>query len=428
MNNHNYIVSDFTPIIDQNGGDPWLFTKDGWYYYTKTTGNNVTLWRSQSLSTVAYGESKVIFSIPEEFQSIWAPELHYISGAWVVYMAMNRPEKKHMMYALRNESQDPYCGIWKCSPILGMDECFAIDGTYLLAAEQEYLIWSGCPQLDAGAPQYLYIAKLTCWNQLQGEKVLLSQPEFAFEKRQNAPINEGPEIQICCGKINLVYSASPSWENGYCLGLLTIDEEKDLLNSDNWQKATVPILDGTVNIHSPGHNGFVKTKDGSENWIIYHAARWSHAGFKRSIRMEPFSFNQNNEIEITSQRPKDSDRLQKLPSGDCKRQRLLASELGIINLIFDEGALGKNALKIKGQQQIFFPVEIVQQQRMLLFVKNGEYNSVNLKVSSETQQQEFIIAPSDFYQPIVITLTEKNFSSLLIEASTSVLLDRIEFF
>lgn len=426
MENVNYLVNDFTPIIDQNGGDPWLFAKDDWYYYTKTTGNNVTLWRSKNLSTVASGETKIIFPIPEGFQSIWAPELHYVAGSWIVYLAMNRPGKKHLMYVLRNDALDPYTGMWEFSPILGMDECFAIDGTHLLANGKEYIIWSGCPEADAGAPQYLYIVALSSWNQIEGKKILLSKPEFAFEKRQNAPINEGPEIQVCHGKINLVYSASPSWENGYCLGLLTVNEKENLLDPNNWQKSPTPILDGTQVIHSPGHNGFVQTKDGRENWIIYHAARWSHAGFKRSIRLEPFYFNDCDEVEVMNQRPKESDVLQILPSGDAQRYRVLVSELSDEGLCFDEGALGKLALEIKQGKQLILPKEMRQEKQLLLFVKSQKNENVTLKVFNEGKQQEKQIIPSDFYQPIPFDLEGKTWGTLIIEASAPILMDRIE--
>lgn len=55
---HETLVDDFTAIIDNDGADPWIFQDEKYYYYTKTTGNNLTLWRSENLTEVAAGEKK----------------------------------------------------------------------------------------------------------------------------------------------------------------------------------------------------------------------------------------------------------------------------------------------------------------------------------------------------------------------------------
>ena len=52
---HETLVGDFTAIIDNDGADPWIFQDEKYYYYTKTTGNNLTLWRSENLTEVAAG-------------------------------------------------------------------------------------------------------------------------------------------------------------------------------------------------------------------------------------------------------------------------------------------------------------------------------------------------------------------------------------
>ena len=105
-------VSDFTSIIDNDGADPWILQTEAFFYYTKTTGNNLTLWRAENLSHVAAGEKKIIWKMPEEFESIWAPELHYLDDRWVMYFAANRPSETHRMFALVNHQTDPYMGDW----------------------------------------------------------------------------------------------------------------------------------------------------------------------------------------------------------------------------------------------------------------------------------------------------------------------------
>ena len=40
--------------------DPWVVQKDGFYYFTHTTGRNITLYRTNAMSDLAEAESKVV--------------------------------------------------------------------------------------------------------------------------------------------------------------------------------------------------------------------------------------------------------------------------------------------------------------------------------------------------------------------------------
>ena len=46
-------------------------------------------------------------------------------------------------------------------------------------------------------------------------------------------------------------------------------------------------------VFGPGHNGFFQSKDGKENWIIYHANSESEQGCggARSPRIQKFTWN-----------------------------------------------------------------------------------------------------------------------------------------
>ena len=60
-----------------------------------------------------------------------------------------------------------------------------------------------------------------------GEKRLISEPEYEWEMRQTPLINEAPQVIIKDETVNLVYSASGSWDNDYALGLMTLDVADD---------------------------------------------------------------------------------------------------------------------------------------------------------------------------------------------------------
>ena len=85
-------------------------------------------------------------------------------------------------------------------------------------------------------------------------------------------VNEGPAILKHNGKIYLTFSASATGEC-YCMGMLYIDEDADLLDPACWKKLRRPVLktDREAGVFGPGHNSFVKAEDGETDLCVYHA-------------------------------------------------------------------------------------------------------------------------------------------------------------
>ncbi|MGH8199439.1 MAG: family 43 glycosylhydrolase [Steroidobacteraceae bacterium] len=48
-------------------------------------------------------------------------------------------------------------------------------------------------------------------------------------------------------------------------------------------------------VYATGHNGFFKSPDGKQNWIIYHANSGPHEGCgkERSPRIQPFTWRRD---------------------------------------------------------------------------------------------------------------------------------------
>ena len=84
-------------------------------------------------------------------------------------------------------------------------------------------------------------------------------------------VNEGPAVIKRNGKIYVTYSAS---ETGiaYCMGMLTADENADLLDPLSWKKERYPVLcsDEARGIYGPGHNSFTTDEEGGDI-MVYHA-------------------------------------------------------------------------------------------------------------------------------------------------------------
>ncbi len=417
------VVEDFTPIIDNDGADPWILQTDDVYYYTKTTGNNLTLWRSEQLTDVAAGEEKVIWEMPADLENIWAPELHFIEGQWIVYFAVNKPSETHRMYALINDQADPYSGEWVLKAVDGMDDTFAIDGTVLTLGDTNYFIWSGWAGYENVA-QNIYIAAMTSPTSVQGEKQLISEPEYAWEMKQTPLINEAPQVIIKENTVNLVYSGSGSWDNDYALGLLTMATDADPLVKDNWQKETEPIFQQTDAVFGPGHNGFAKSKDGTEDWLIYHAARWDHSGWARSIRLQSFTWDEAGKLVIDQ--PLGAGETQTLPAGEPSRLRLAAKEAvatGDLTTIADETALTKQIVSgfESTSDRLTFQAKIDQtgDYTVIAYVKSPDYLTlsapIQFNMGNKEEVQTLLVPPSQYYQPIQVRF-------FLVEGSEEIIL------
>ena len=94
------------------------------------------------------------------------------------------------------------------------------------------------------------------------------------------------------GRVFIIYSASGSWTDSYCLGRLSLVGDNPL-SPEAWIKKPTPVFDGTVSVISPGHASFTMSPDGSEDWIVYHAAKHKGAGWRRNIRMQQFTWDIN---------------------------------------------------------------------------------------------------------------------------------------
>jgi hypothetical protein len=55
----------FTNPLLPSGADPFSFYKDGYYYYTHTTGSRIVLWKTKNIANLKSAEQKTIFTPPQ---------------------------------------------------------------------------------------------------------------------------------------------------------------------------------------------------------------------------------------------------------------------------------------------------------------------------------------------------------------------------
>ncbi len=295
--------STFTNPLLTSGPDPWVIQKDSFYYYTNTTGGNVRVWRTKSMSKLASAYTQTIWSKPASgpnSQNVWAPEIHFIDGKWYAYYTAGASAdlSTQRLFVLENPSADPLSGTWTDRGKIAdpAADYFAIDGTVLQYNNKKYLIWSGHASATDNN-QRLYIAEMLNPYTLATSRILISSPTYSWEMFGAPPgVNEGPEIlKGPTGKTFLIYSASGCWTDDYSLGMMTLKDGGDPINASDWVKNAQPVFtkNGNGQAFGPGHNAFFKSPDGKEDWIIYHANPLTGQGCKnfRSPRMQKFTWN-----------------------------------------------------------------------------------------------------------------------------------------
>lgn len=294
------------PIVIQRA-DPCIYKHiDGYYYFTASVPafDSIELRRAKTIAELQDAENTTIWEKHEEGEMselIWAPEIHYINGKWYIYFAA-APNREvtgitfnHHMYVLENDSENPLEGNWvEKGQIKTGWESFSLDATTFEHNGKLYYVWAQEDrEAEPNSHSNIYIAEMENPWTLKSKPVLLSKPELDWEIKLYW-VNEGPAILKKNGKIFLTYSASATDEN-YCIGMLTADENSDLLNASSWKKSEQPVFKTSYENHQygPGHNGFTVSEDGTEDLLVYHSRNYTE------LKGDPLSDpNRHARIEV----------------------------------------------------------------------------------------------------------------------------------
>jgi GH43 family beta-xylosidase len=271
------------PFIEQRA-DPYVLRhNDGKYYFTASVPayDRIALRCADSLTGLASAEEKTVWTKHESgpmSRHIWAPELHFLFGKWYIYFAAGEQDNKWKIrpYVLECLGEDPMADEWiekgkiqRSDDDIYSFEAFSLDGTVFENKGEWYYIWA--EKVSVGIQiSNLYIAKMESATKLSTAQVLLTTPDYDWE-RVDIWVNEGPAVIKHDGRIFVTYSASATGEC-YCMGMLSIDENAELLDPRAWKKERYPVLgsDPEKGFFGPGHNSFTQAADGSDV-CVFHA-------------------------------------------------------------------------------------------------------------------------------------------------------------
>jgi len=266
------------PLIQQRA-DPHIYKHtDGYYYFTASVPeyDRIVLRRATTIKGLANAPETTIWtkhSTGEMGANIWAPEIHFINGKWYIYFAAGSTTNiwAIRMYVIESDSTNPIDGTWtEKGQIQPSQDAFSLDATTFEHNGTRYLVFAKADS-TVNNESCVFIASMSNPWTLSSTPVRITKPEYSWE-RAGIAVNEGPAVLKKNGKIYISYSAANTGSN-YCMGMLTATDTSNLLSASSWSKASSPIMKSSdiTSQYGPGHNSFVKSEDGSEDIIVYHA-------------------------------------------------------------------------------------------------------------------------------------------------------------
>ena len=186
--------------------------------------------------------------------------------------------------------------------------------------------------------------------------------------------------------------------DNYCVGLSVCDlnacdENTELsdyvMNEQNWKKSTTPILSRSDenSAFGPGSPLFVKSPDGTEDWLIYHAGPiGGQTATDRRVRAQKINWTDDGQINLAI--PSNPNTVLDLPSGEIKTDVYEAENADYENVtkkLFNNTAKASGSGYMKYDQNkgyVEFKVDMSEEGNYALaFRYNNVGKSVEGKVS-----------------------------------------------
>lgn len=311
-----------------NRADPCITKWNGKYYFIATNdadGNNSLYIReAASIAALVTAEEKKILDT-EMYDHLkkflWAPEFHEINGDLYIFHAGSTGEfvdiQSHVM-KLKKGGDPTVASDWEMpvrvvkqdgSPLF--EGGITLDMTVLAWRDRLYAIWAQRKFIPDDLGSWIYIAELNGkqpWK-LKTDPVLLSKPDYGWANNHTF-VDEGPYALITDKKIFVTISGALV-DATYCVGLLSIDPDADLLDPGNWTKGNYPLLTSrsVPGEYGPGHNSYVTDEDGLI-WNAYHARPGIDQPRSSGLRRVHFDIDGYPVLDLTEEKDLNPDLMQ----------------------------------------------------------------------------------------------------------------------
>ncbi|WP_408011284.1 family 43 glycosylhydrolase [Pseudalkalibacillus sp. A8] len=302
------------------GQDPFVTYKDGFYYFVSSSNldSNNKIYVSKSRTLTDQGEKVMVYDSKGTETRIFAPEIFYFDGKWYIYYCADIKDYgyKHMATVLESVTDNPQ-GEYINKGVLYTGE----NGEYKEANDitvidyngQLYAVWG---TLGHGEPIGPAIAPMDNPYTITADRTILGGG------------GEGPRILQRDGKVFITVSEGDYASNGYRLSYL-MNTNGNILNPDSWSR-TNDVFVSTSDVSGPGRAGFVKSPDGTEDWMIYHSRVYqdTERNWWRQVNIKKFGWNEDGTPDFG--KPVSPYEWQQLPSGDLGQGDMYQAEDAIL--------------------------------------------------------------------------------------------------
>ncbi|NIK76832.1 GH43 family beta-xylosidase [Paenibacillus castaneae] len=289
------------------GQDPFVTYKNGFYYFVSSSNldSNNKVYVSKSRTLTDQGEKVMVFDSKGTQTRIFAPEIFFFDGKWYIYYCADLKDfgYQHMATVLESVTDDPQGEyVDKGAIYAGENGVYkqANDFTVFDYKGQLYAVWG---TLGSGEPIGPAIAPM-------------DNPYTISVDRSFLPGGggEGPRVLQKDGKVFITMSEGDYASNGYRLSYFT-NTDGNILNPNSWTR-TNDVFVATSEVSGPARAGFVKSVDGTEDWMIYHSRVYKDTGrnWWRQVNIKRISWNDDGTPNFG--KPISPYEWQDLPSGD----------------------------------------------------------------------------------------------------------------
>lgn len=298
------------------GQDPFVTYKDGFYYFVSSSNldSNNKIYVSKSRTLTDQGEKVMVFDSQGTQTRIFAPEIFFLDGKWYIYYCADLEDYdyRHMATVLESVTDDPQGEyVDKGALYTGENGEYkqANDFTVLDYNGQLYAIWG---TLGSGEPIGPAIAPMDNPYTITADRSIIGGG------------GEGPRILQRDGKVFIVVSEGDYQSNDYRLSYL-MNTDGDILNKDSWTR-TNDVFVATGDVSGPARASFVKSADGTEDWMMYHSRVYkdTERNWWRQVNIKKFGWNKDGTPNFGE--PVSPYEWQDLPSGDLGQGDMYQAE------------------------------------------------------------------------------------------------------
>lgn len=257
------------PVINVSLPDPTVIKANNGFFYLYATENirNVPVYRSSNLidweftGTAFTDETRPTF---ESKGSIWAPDINYIEGKYILYYSMSEWGGEHTCgigVATADEPEGPFTDLGKMFRSNEIDVQNSIDPFYIEENGRKYLFW--------GSFHGIYMIELShdgLTTKIGAEKVKVAGNAFEgtyIYKKENYYYLFASIGRCCEGKnstYELVVGRSQSLKGPY------LDKNGKDMNDNAYEV----VISHNKRFVGNGHCSEIVQDNEGQDWIFYH--------------------------------------------------------------------------------------------------------------------------------------------------------------